>query len=56
MDSLQVHYGLSQASIIEMLLRDDARRHGIIFPGSGAAKAIAEGREPAQPLKRTAEK
>lgn len=37
MDRLQEHYGLSQASIIEMLLREDARRLGIIPPVSGAA-------------------
>lgn len=34
--ALQDHYGLSQASIVEMLLREDARRQGINIPGSGA--------------------
>lgn len=42
MDALQEHYGLSQSSIIEMLLRDDARRHGIPIPGSGADKSRRE--------------
>ena len=36
LDQLQDYYGLSQASIFEMLLREDARRLGINIPGSGA--------------------
>lgn len=34
-DELQDHLGLSQASVIEMLLREEARRRGIVIPGSG---------------------
>lgn len=35
MDLLQEYYGLSQSSIIEMLLREEARRKGMVIPGSG---------------------
>lgn len=36
LDELQEHLGLSQSGIIEMLLRDEARRRAIPIPGSGA--------------------
>jgi hypothetical protein len=36
MEQLQEHFGLSQASVFEMLLRDEARRQGLRIPGSGA--------------------
>lgn len=42
MTELQEHLGLSQASIVEMLLRDEARRRGIVIPGSGAHLAQLE--------------
>jgi hypothetical protein len=42
MERLQEFYGLSQGSVIELLLRDDARRHSIPIPGSGADLARRE--------------
>lgn len=39
---MQERYGLSQASVLEMLLREEARRHGFVIPGSGADKARRE--------------
>jgi hypothetical protein len=39
LDELQHMHGLSQASIIEMLLRDAARERAIVIPGSGADRA-----------------
>jgi len=42
MACLQEHYGLSQSSIMEMLLREEARRLHIRIPGSGAAMREAE--------------
>ncbi len=36
LEELQDHLGLSQSGIIEMLLRDEARRRNIPIPGSGA--------------------
>lgn len=36
LESLQTYYGLSQASVFEFLLREEARRLGIPIPGSGA--------------------
>lgn len=35
LDELQDHLGLSQASVVEMLLREEARRRDITIPGSG---------------------
>lgn len=42
MARLQDHYGLSQSSIIEMMLREEARRLHIRIPGSGADLAEKE--------------
>jgi ABC-type transport system involved in cytochrome c biogenesis ATPase subunit len=39
LDNLQETLGLSQASVIEMILREEARRRGFIIPGSGEDKA-----------------
>ncbi len=42
MGRLQEHYGLSQSSVMEMMLREEARRLNIRIPGSGAAQKAAE--------------
>lgn len=42
LEELQEHLGLSQSSILEMLLREEARRRGMIIPGSGADRARRE--------------
>ena len=36
LEVMQEHLGLSQASVVELLLREEARRRGITIPGSGA--------------------
>lgn len=55
MGELQEHLGLSQASIVEMLLREEARRRGIVIPGSGAHLAqLEEQQEAAQRIAREA--
>lgn len=36
MEVLQDHLGLSMSSVVELLLREEARRRGIAIPGSGA--------------------
>jgi antitoxin component of RelBE/YafQ-DinJ toxin-antitoxin module len=33
MSALQDHYGISQAAVVEMLLRDKAREVGMLGPG-----------------------
>ena len=53
-EELQDQLGLSQGSVIEVLLREEARRRGMIIPGSGADRARRAAQEVAADRLRTA--
>jgi hypothetical protein len=40
-EALQEYYGLSKASVIEMLLREEGRRKGILGPGGVVSAPVA---------------